>query len=59
MKTGVWFICLLVYSFIGFSQTVPERLAKAMDKLQSDAQMKHAILGFSVVKTETGEKVFK
>ena len=59
MKTGVWFICLLVYSFYSEAQSVPERLAKAVDKLQSDAQMKHAILGFSVVKTETGEKVFE
>jgi D-alanyl-D-alanine carboxypeptidase/D-alanyl-D-alanine-endopeptidase (penicillin-binding protein 4) len=30
-----------------------------MERLQTDPQMKHAIVGFSVVKSETGEKVFE
>ena len=59
MKRCIWFICLLVYSFTGFSQTVQERLAKAMERLQADSQMKHAIVGFSVVKSETGEKIYE
>ena len=59
MKTATWFISLLVYSFSAFSQPVKERLAKAMESLQADLQMKHAMLGFSVIKSETGEKVFE
>ncbi|MEO8172855.1 MAG: D-alanyl-D-alanine carboxypeptidase/D-alanyl-D-alanine-endopeptidase [Sediminibacterium sp.] len=54
-----WFICLLVYSFGLHAQTVQERIAKAVEKLQLDSQMKHAILGLSIVKSETGEKVFE
>lgn len=59
MKRLTWFICLLVYPFIGFSQSIQDRLAKAMQLLQSDPQMKHAIVGFSVVKSETGENIFE
>ncbi len=59
MKRLIWFIGLLVYSFIGNAQSVQERLAKAMAVLQTDPQLKHAIVGFSVVKSETGEKVFE
>ncbi len=59
MKRLIWFIGLLVYSFTGSSQSVQERLAKAMQVLQADPQLKHAMVGFSVVKSETGEKVFE
>lgn len=59
MKRVYWFICLLAYSFSVNAQTVQERLTKSVDKLQSDPQMKHAILGLSIVKSETGEKVFE
>ena len=59
MKRYTWFICLLVYSFTGFSQTIQERLAKAMERLQTDSQMKHAIVGFLVVNSQTGQKVFE
>ncbi len=59
MKRCIWFIGLLVYSFTGLAQPVQERLAKAMEKLQTDSQMKHAIVGFSVVNSQTGQKVFE
>ena len=59
MKRLIWFIGLLVYSFTGNAQSVQERLAKAMQVLQTDPQLKHAMVGFSVVKSETGEKVFE
>jgi D-alanyl-D-alanine carboxypeptidase/D-alanyl-D-alanine-endopeptidase (penicillin-binding protein 4) len=59
MKRGGWFIGLLVYSLSVHSQAVQEQIAKAVEKLQSEPQMKHAIMGFSVVKTETGEMVFE
>ena len=59
MKTRVWFISLLVYSSALLSQPVQERLAKAVEKLQSDIQLKHGILGMCIVKAETGEKIFE
>jgi D-alanyl-D-alanine carboxypeptidase/D-alanyl-D-alanine-endopeptidase (penicillin-binding protein 4) len=59
MKKVYLVFSFLVYSFIGNTQTVQERLTKAVDKLQADPQMKHAILGLSIVKSETGEKVFE
>ncbi|MES2372969.1 MAG: D-alanyl-D-alanine carboxypeptidase/D-alanyl-D-alanine-endopeptidase [Bacteroidota bacterium] len=59
MKRIYWVIWLLVYSFSLNAQTVQERVAKAVEKLQLDSQMKHAILGLSIVKSESGEKVFE
>lgn len=50
---------LFVCSNLLHAQTVQERLSKAVEKLQQDPQLKHAILGVSVVKTETGETVFE
>ncbi len=64
MKTGYWFIGLFAFGLFvlpeaSFAQTVKERLARATGQLLADSQMKHAILGISVVKTETGEKVWE
>lgn len=59
MKRVYWFICLLTYVSGLFGQTIHERLAKAVDKLQADSQMRHAILGLEVVNSLTGEKIFE
>lgn len=59
MKTGYWVICLCIYSFSLAAQPVKERLAKAVDILQSDPQMKHALLGLQVINAQTGDKVFE
>ncbi len=59
MKTLYWFICLIVYSSALFSQSLHERLGKAVEKLQADSQMRHAILGLSVSNSLTGEKIFE
>jgi D-alanyl-D-alanine carboxypeptidase/D-alanyl-D-alanine-endopeptidase (penicillin-binding protein 4) len=59
MRKVYGFICLLVCSFGLHAQTVQERITKAVEKLQLDSQMKHAILGVSIVKSETGEKIFE
>ena len=50
---------LLVYSYGLYGQTVQEKLTLATQRLLADSQMKHAILGLSVVKSETGEKIFE
>jgi D-alanyl-D-alanine carboxypeptidase/D-alanyl-D-alanine-endopeptidase (penicillin-binding protein 4) len=59
MKTGYWVICLCIYSFSLSAQTVKDRLAKAVDLLQADPQMKHALLGLQVVQAQTGDKIFE
>jgi len=59
MKRIYLITALLIYSFGLHAQTVQERLSKAVEKLQSDSQMKHAILGLSIVKSETGEKIIE
>ena len=58
MKTAYWFICLLGITAPLIAQNKYTQLQEATAKLLADSQMKHAILGFSVVKTSTGEKVF-
>ncbi len=59
MKTAYVLICLLT-GISGLSgQTIQERLDKASDRFLADQQMKHALVGISVVKSETGEKIFE
>ena len=59
MKKIYWLIVLWGYSFGLTAQTVQERLSIVTKRLLADPQMKHAIMGLSVIKTETGEKVFE
>lgn len=59
MKTGYWVICLCIYSFSLAAQPVKDRLAKAVEILQADPQMKHALLGLQVINAQTGDKVFE
>lgn len=59
MKRSVTGICLLLIASTLHAQSISERLRTATSKLLDDSQMKHAILGMSVVKTETGEKIFE
>ena len=57
---GFWFICLSGHIPGLFGQAlVSNRLAKAVEILQGDSQMKHAIIGLTVLKTATGEKVYE
>ncbi|MEO7531592.1 MAG: D-alanyl-D-alanine carboxypeptidase/D-alanyl-D-alanine-endopeptidase, partial [Sediminibacterium sp.] len=59
MKRIYWLMGLLLYSFGSDAQTIEERLKKAVERLQSDTQMKHAMFGVSIVRSQTGEKVFE
>jgi D-alanyl-D-alanine carboxypeptidase/D-alanyl-D-alanine-endopeptidase (penicillin-binding protein 4) len=59
MRKTCWLIYLLFTAHSLHAQTVQDRLLKAVEKLQQDPQLKHAILGVSIVKSETGEKVFE
>lgn len=58
VRTFFLFTCICISSSL-FAQTVSEKLARAAEKLQQDPQLRHAILGICVVKSETGEKVFE
>ncbi len=52
-------ICLLFF-FLGVNaQTVQQKLKKAVEIIQQDPQMNHAILGLSVVNSKTGEKLIE
>ncbi len=53
-----WMICFVARPAVSVAQTVADRLSGAVESLRADPQMKHALLGLSVVKTGTGEKVF-
>ena len=59
MKTTYGFICLMFYSWVLQGQTVQERVANAVTSLQNDTQMKHAILGLSILAGDSGEKIFE
>lgn len=59
MKKVYWLIGFLFYSFGITGQTVQERLSTVTQRLLADPQMKHAILGLSVIKTATGQKIFE
>jgi D-alanyl-D-alanine carboxypeptidase/D-alanyl-D-alanine-endopeptidase (penicillin-binding protein 4) len=58
-KIYVWLIASFFMAAPAFSQNVQQRITAAVERLQTDSQMRHAILGLSVVKTQTGEKIFE
>jgi serine-type D-Ala-D-Ala carboxypeptidase/endopeptidase (penicillin-binding protein 4) len=53
---GLMALCF-VYSFT-FSQSIEVKLSAAVEKLEADSQMKHAIFSLYVVDTKTGKVVF-
>ena len=59
MKKAVWIICLLIYSSFTNAQPIKERLTKAVSRLVADEQMKHAILGISVLQSDKTEVIFE
>jgi D-alanyl-D-alanine carboxypeptidase/D-alanyl-D-alanine-endopeptidase (penicillin-binding protein 4) len=58
MKTFFLLIGLLFTSLFSFTQTVQQRLNNAIQVLSKDEQMKHAIMSFYVVETNTGKVVY-
>jgi len=48
----------LMTTHICSAQSMEQRLAKAMNALLHDAQLKHAITGFEVVDSKTGKLVY-
>ncbi len=59
MKTGYWFIGLLIYSLSLQAQSTKEKIRMAALQFMNDPQMKHGIAGIEVVNSITGEKIFE
>lgn len=59
MRKFCWVVCLWCCWNAATAQPVREKLRAAVEKLQNDSQMKHAILGLSVWNSLTGEKVIE
>ena len=57
-KLLIFLFCSLGLAFPVFSQTVPEALAAALQKVEADTSMKHAIISLYVVDAATGAVVF-
>ena len=55
-KTASLLLCCL--SLTSFSQSLTERLAKAINQLQADSQFKHAAISLYVIDTKTSEPIF-
>ena len=55
-KTVGLLLCCL--SLTSFSQSLTERLAKAINQLQADSQFKHAAISLYVIDTKTSEPIF-
>ena len=51
-------LLLCCFSLTSFSQSVTERLTKAINQLQSDSQFKHAAISLYVVDTKTSNVIF-
>jgi len=54
--------CFVLFFFIGvdaFAQPVKEKLAKAFAQLETDPQLRHAIIGFEVTDGKTGQVVYE
>ena len=58
MKTYRLLIGLLFTSIFSFAQSVQQRLNNAVQILLKDEQMKHAVMSFCVVETNTGKVVY-
>ncbi len=51
-------LLLCCFSLTSFSQSVTERLTKAISQLQADSQFKHAVISLYVVDTKNGNVIF-
>ncbi len=59
MRAIYLFIALLFWSADSLCQAVKEKLIKAMRQLESDPQLRHAMIGFCVVNQSTGKLIFE
>jgi D-alanyl-D-alanine carboxypeptidase, serine-type, PBP4 family len=57
-KTMLLGCCTLLNAFTAGSQTISARLSKAIQELEADAQMKHAVVSLMVADAQTGKTVY-
>lgn len=58
LRLSVCFICLINCYFIQ-AQGITNRLTEAVNRLEADPQIKHAVISFCVVDSKTGKPVFE
>ena len=58
MRTIILFVSSILFFGLAKGQGIIKRLDEAVQNLEDDAQMQHALLGFYVVESKTGETVF-
>ena len=58
MRRYFLFISFLLIFLPSFSQSVGEKLTKAISELEKDSSLKHAIIGFCVADAKTGKLLF-
>jgi serine-type D-Ala-D-Ala carboxypeptidase/endopeptidase (penicillin-binding protein 4) len=58
MRKVFWFIGFLAYWFAGEAQTVDVKLSEAVQQLEKDPQMRHAIAGLAVIDAKTGRLIY-
>lgn len=58
MTRLLFFLITLFTCISAYTQSLPDKLSIAVKQLLADPQLKHAMLGFYVVETETGTPVF-
>lgn len=59
MNKICWFVVLMIGCCKIYAQTIEQKLQTAVAQLQSDSQMRHAILGFAVADARTGKIIFE
>ena len=57
-QLSILFCCCFLQMSL-FAQNIALQLEKAVQKFEADSQMKHAIVGISIVNAETNEMVFE
>jgi serine-type D-Ala-D-Ala carboxypeptidase/endopeptidase (penicillin-binding protein 4) len=58
MRKVCWFICLLVCWGWAGAQNIDVKLTQAVQQLEKDSQMRHAIVGLAVMDAKTGKLLY-
>src|SRR5689334_10206074 len=59
MKRSLFFLLLALCTNGARSQTITQRLAGAVQQLEADSQMRHAIIGICVADAKTGKNLYE
>jgi serine-type D-Ala-D-Ala carboxypeptidase/endopeptidase (penicillin-binding protein 4) len=59
MNKVCWFVIFMLCCGALHAQTIEQKLLTAVQQLETDSQMRHAILGFTVADAKTGRIIFE